>query len=70
MPYVNIQITNENVTLSQKKQLIEQSTRMLQDVLGKDPNSTFVVIQEIDTDDWGWKGKTITEVRGETKARP
>lgn len=63
MPYVNIQITNENVTLSQKKALIEQTTRMLESVLGKNPNSTFVVIQEIDTDDWGWQGKTITEVR-------
>ena len=64
MPYVKIQVTNEGVTLPQKRQLIDRTTTMLKDVLGKDPGTTFVVIEEIDTDNWGWKGQTITEIRG------
>ncbi len=63
MPYVNIKITKEGATTEQKKQLIQGVTRMLQDVLGKNPQTTCVVIEEIDTDNWGIGGETITERR-------
>lgn len=63
MPYVNIQVTREGVTAEQKKQLIAGTTRLLVDVLGKDPKTTHVVIQEIDTDNWGVAGKSVTEIR-------
>ena len=63
MPYVNIQVTREGVTVPQKRQLIDGATKLLQEVLGKDPRTTFVVIDEVDTDNWGWQGKTITEIR-------
>ena len=63
MPYVNIKITKEGATAEQKKQLIQGVTRMLQDVLGKNPQTTCVVIEEVDTDNWGIGGETITERR-------
>ena len=63
MPYVNIKITKEGATAEQKKQLIHGVTRMLQDVLGKNPQTPCVVIEEVDTDNWGIGGETITERR-------
>ncbi|WP_458412819.1 2-hydroxymuconate tautomerase family protein [Schinkia sp. CFF1] len=60
MPYVNIKITNEGVTSEQKKQLIEGATNLLRDVLGKNPQTTVVVIDEVDTDNWGIGGEQVT----------
>ena len=63
MPYVNIRITREGVTAEQKKKLIEGATQLLVDVLGKNPKTTVVVIDEVDTDSWGIGGESITERR-------
>jgi 4-oxalocrotonate tautomerase len=63
MPYVNIKVTREGVTAEQKKQLIEGATQLLYDVLGKNPKTTFVVIDEVETDNWGVGGETVTEIR-------
>jgi 4-oxalocrotonate tautomerase len=63
MPYVNIKVTREGVTPEQKAELIRGATELLQRVLGKDPRTTFVVIDEIDTDNWGIAGEPITERR-------
>ena len=60
MPYVNIKITREGATAEQKAQLIHGVTRMLQDILGKNPQTTCVVIEEVDTDNWGLGGESIT----------
>jgi len=60
MPYVNIKITKEGATTEQKAQLIHGVTRMLQDILGKNPQTTCVVIEEVDTDNWGIGGESIT----------
>jgi 4-oxalocrotonate tautomerase len=60
MPYVNIKITRENVTTEQKTALIKGATQLLVDVLGKNPATTVVVIDEVDTDNWGIGGETIT----------
>lgn len=60
MPYVNIKITNENVTPEKKAQLIKGVTQLLVDVLDKNPNTTVVVIDEVETDNWGIGGETIT----------
>ncbi|RZJ13063.1 MAG: 4-oxalocrotonate tautomerase family protein [Rubrivivax sp.] len=64
MPYIRIEVTREGVTLAQKKQLIAEATELMVRVLNKDPAATFVVIQEIATDDWGVGGRTVTELRG------
>lgn len=63
MPYVNIRITNEGVTPEKKELLIKGATQLLMDVLNKDPNTTFVVVDEVDTDNWGIAGETITARR-------
>lgn len=65
MPYVNIQVTDEGVTREHKQALIKQTTQMLQDVLGKNPASTHVVIDIIPTDNWGVGGRVVTEIRAE-----
>jgi 4-oxalocrotonate tautomerase len=67
MPYVNIKITKEGATPEQKKRLIQETTKMLQDILGKNPQTTVVVIEEVDTDNWGIAGETITERRKREK---
>ncbi|MEW6991147.1 4-oxalocrotonate tautomerase family protein [Colwelliaceae bacterium 6441] len=63
MPYVNIKVTDEGVTQAQKSALIKQTTEMLSQVLGKDPASTFVVIDEVGLDNWGANGQSVTELR-------
>ncbi|WP_321492245.1 4-oxalocrotonate tautomerase family protein [uncultured Desulfobacter sp.] len=63
MPYVNIKITDENVTKEQKVKLIQGVTRLLMDVLGKNPATTVVVIDEVNTDNWGIGGECVTELR-------
>jgi 4-oxalocrotonate tautomerase len=63
MPYVNIRVTDEAVTAAQKRELIVRVTRMLEEVLDKDPATTFVVIDEVSTDNWGVAGQSVTERR-------
>ena len=60
MPYVNIKTTREGATAEQKAQLIQGATQLLVDVLGKNPATTVVVIDEVETDNWGVAGETIT----------
>jgi 4-oxalocrotonate tautomerase len=60
MPYVNIKITKEGATAEQKADLIKGATQLLVDVLGKNPKTTVVVIDEVETDNWGVAGETIT----------
>ncbi|WP_100159704.1 2-hydroxymuconate tautomerase family protein [Proteus columbae] len=69
MPYVNIKITREGATPEQKEQLIAGATQLLVDVLGKNPATTVVVIDEVETDNWGIGGKTVTELRAATKSK-
>lgn len=63
MPYVNIKITREGATPEQKAKLIDGATRLLQHVLGKNPSTTVVVIDEVETDNWGIGGETVTARR-------
>ncbi|QUX96212.1 tautomerase [Marinomonas sp. CT5] len=63
MPYVNIRITDEGVTKEQKQALIKGATDLLVDVLGKNPATTVVVIDEVNTDNWGIAGESVTELR-------
>lgn len=63
MPYVNIKITDDGVTSEQKAKLIEGVTNLLKDVLGKNPATTVVVIDEVSTDNWGIAGEQVTTRR-------
>jgi 4-oxalocrotonate tautomerase len=60
MPYVNIRVTREGVTPAQKAELIKGATELLQRVLNKNPATTVVVIDEVETDNWGIAGETVT----------
>jgi 4-oxalocrotonate tautomerase len=66
MPYVNIKITKEGATAEKKAQLIKGVTDLLVSILGKNPQTTVVVIEEIDTDNWGIGGKTVSDLRRKT----
>ncbi len=63
MPYVNIKVTREGVTTEQKELLIRETTAMLERVLNKDPQTISVVIDEIETENWGVGGETVTRLR-------
>jgi 4-oxalocrotonate tautomerase len=60
MPYVHIKVTEEGVTAGQKAELIKGVTDLLATVLGKNPATTVVVIEEVPTDNWGIGGETVT----------
>lgn len=63
MPYVNIRVTNEGVTQAQKLELIEGVTDLLQRVLNKNPATTFVIIDEVEMDNWGVNRQNVTTLR-------
>ncbi|MCL6405945.1 tautomerase [Dickeya dadantii] len=63
MPFVNIRITKDGATAEQKKQLIAGITQLLVDTLGKNPATTVVIIDEVETDNWGIGGESVTERR-------
>ena len=70
MPVVTIQVTREgtkpdatSVTAEEKAALIKGTSELLRDVLGKPLDSTFVIIEEVDTDNWGWGGLPALEYR-------
>lgn len=68
MPFVKICVTKENdePTKEQKELLINGVTNLINEVLGKNKSSTVVIIEEIDTDNYGLGGKSITNLRKET----
>jgi 4-oxalocrotonate tautomerase len=70
MPIVTIQVTREgtkpgasSVTADEKAALIKGASDLLRDVLNKPLESTFVIIEEVDTDNWGWGGLPALEFR-------
>ena len=65
MPYIEIQVTREGVNAGQKAALIRGATEPVVRVLGKDPATTFMVIDEVDTDNRGVGGRPVTEWRRE-----
>ncbi|MBM7566269.1 tautomerase family protein [Paenibacillus sacheonensis] len=76
MPIVNIQVTREgttpdrdSVTAEEKAALIKGVSELLLNVLNKPLESTFVVIEEVDTDNWGWGGLPALEYRRKLAAQ-
>jgi 4-oxalocrotonate tautomerase len=70
MPIVTIQVTregskpgNDSVTAEEKAQLIKGVSQVLLDVLNKPLEATFVVIEEVATENWGWGGLPVEEYR-------
>ncbi len=69
MPYVNIKITKEGGTKEQKGELIAGVTQLLSSILGKNPATTIVVIDEVETDNWGIAGELVTNRRNRERTR-
>lgn len=63
MPYVNVRITRDGVTAAQKAQIVAEITDTLVRVLGKKPDHTHIVIDEVDLDNWGFGGELTSELR-------
>lgn len=63
MPFVNILITDEGTSDAQKAAIIAQTTETLRSVLGKDPATTHVVIQEVPVAAWGVGGLPVPAYR-------
>jgi 4-oxalocrotonate tautomerase len=68
MPYVHIRVTREGVTPAQKAELIGGATDLLVRVLGKNPATTFVIVEEVELDSWGVGGLPVAEYRRRTAA--
>jgi len=63
VPYVNVKITRDGVTAEQKAQSVAEITDTLVRVLGKRPEHTHIVIDEVDPENWGFAGVLTTEYR-------
>lgn len=70
MPYINIKVTDEGVTSEQKQALIAGATKLVVDVLNKSPTTTFVIIEEVNTDNWGIGFEQVTELRRKASTSP
>ncbi|MBY7974885.1 4-oxalocrotonate tautomerase family protein [Vibrio fluvialis] len=63
MPYINVKVTDDGVTKEQKQAIIKGCTQLMVDILNKNPEKTFVVIDEVNTDNWGVGFEQVTELR-------
>jgi len=65
MPVVNITMTKEDggATVEQKKALIEGFTKVFSEVMGRGEKTMVITINEIDTDNYGIGGVTVTDIR-------
>ena len=65
MPLGNIRLTRRELatTREQKAALIAGVTQLMQDVLAKRADSVVVIIDEIDPDNWGEGGESVTVLR-------
>ncbi len=70
MPIVTVQLTREGTspgadrtTPEQKAAIYKGMSEVLRDVLGKPVDWTWVIIQEVDPEDWGWGGLPVMEYR-------
>lgn len=70
MPYINVKITDEGVTNQQKQAIIKGCTQLMVDVLDKTPATTFVVIDEVNTNNWGIGFEQVTELRKQASSSP
>mgnify|MGYP001766341130 CR=1 FL=1 len=60
MPFVNVKITKDGVSPEKKAEVIKGVTQLLVDVLGKNPQTVMVLIEEVETDNWGVAGESVT----------
>ena len=63
MPIITVKVTKEGVTTEQKRDIIHGATQLMVDILNKPPEATFIVIEEVDTDNWGIGYEQVTQLR-------
>lgn len=63
MPYINIKVTDEQVTKKQKQQLIAGATKLVVDILNKNSETTHVIIDEVPVDNWGVRGEQYSKLK-------
>jgi len=63
MPYINLKITRDGISKSQKERIVKEMTDTLVNVLGKKPEHIHIVIDEVDPENWGFSGMLTTEYR-------
>ena len=63
MPMVNVKITREGATAEQKSQVMAEMTEVMARVLGKNPETTIVIIEEVETENWSIAGQPVSERR-------
>lgn len=63
MPYINVKLTPEGLSPQVKEELMKELTDVLVKKLGKNPDTTIVIIDEIETDNWGIAGESVTNRR-------
>jgi len=76
MPIVTIQVTREgtkpgasSVTAEEKAALIKGASELLLDILKKPLDATFVIIEEVEMDNWGFGGLPVAESRRQRSAK-
>jgi 4-oxalocrotonate tautomerase len=67
LPYVKVEIAKGIASVDQKRAVIRRMTEVLVEELGRDPEYVFVVIDEVDTDNWGRKGLSLTDLWQQAK---
>ena len=67
MPYVNVRITKDGVTAAQKARIVSEITATLGRVLGKRPEHTHIIIDEVEPENWGFAGMLTTEFRRQSQ---
>jgi 4-oxalocrotonate tautomerase len=67
MPYVNVKLTDDSLSPEVKAEVISRITSVFVEVLNKNPETTFVVIEEVHIDNWGVGGKTVRARRDACK---
>lgn len=63
MPFINVKITKGGVSRAQKQQIVREMTDTLVRVLGKKPEHTHIVIEEVPLDNWGFMGELTSVLR-------
>lgn len=61
MPYINVKMLDENVTQEKRERLISGITDVFVNVLGREPKSVWVVIDEVPLETWGIGGQSVAK---------
>ena len=77
MPVVTVQVTREGTapgadrtTAEQKARIFKGIADLMQEVLGKHPDDTWVVFEEVEMENWGRGGLSVPDYRKSRQATP